>query len=141
MFSRDVVYGYGSLLIPLENVENHRCNIELYTPIGSDFFNNWLNKLAGNPPTFKDPNFVSKCNDRHDIKVKRTGNAQVMLHVNCIGKDLSIEVYIQLYDVTQTLQSILLIDQLFNLLLVCIPWYTHLSQIGIAKDFIPVILH
>lgn len=102
-FGRNVIYGYGSLIVPLNNNQNDLYNIELYSPIGSSFFNDWINYISGNYPTFKDPNFISKSNDRGGVRVKRCGSARVKLHIELDGKITHLLSYITLINILLTI--------------------------------------
>jgi B9 domain-containing protein 1 len=48
-FGRDIVFGYGSALIPLI-AGSHHLQIEMFTPIANSQFNEFMSWIMGNPP-------------------------------------------------------------------------------------------
>ena len=46
---RDVVLGYGSVLVPL-SAGQHTIDVDMYTPLATSSFNQAVSWLMGNPP-------------------------------------------------------------------------------------------
>lgn len=79
-FGRDVVRGYGSILIPLiPGIYN--LEVETYVPLGSSILNNWISWLLGTPPEFFDSKFVCQGEGRAVTRVQATGTVRVKLNI------------------------------------------------------------
>jgi B9 domain-containing protein 1 len=77
---RDVVKGYGSVLIPL-SVGIHEIYIPMYTPLAVSMFNQWMSWWMGNPPEFYDSKFVCEGEGREVTRVMKTGTVNIQLNV------------------------------------------------------------
>jgi B9 domain-containing protein 1 len=77
---RDVVRGYGSVLIPL-SVGQHTIDVDMYTPLANSALNQFVSWLMGNPPEFFDSKFVCQGEGREVTRVKRTGTVKLKLNV------------------------------------------------------------
>jgi len=77
---RDVVRGYGSLLIPLTPGQ-HILDVETYTPMATSVFNQAFSWLMGNPPEFFDSKFVCQGDGREVTRVQSAGTIRVKLNI------------------------------------------------------------
>ena len=77
---RDVVKGYGSILIPLSE-GSHEVYVHMYSPLAVSIFNQWMSWLMGNPPEFYDSKFVCEGEGREVTRVMKTGVVSVQLNI------------------------------------------------------------
>jgi B9 domain-containing protein 1 len=77
---RDVVRGYGSVLVPLTPGQ-HILEVDSYTPVATSAFNQAFAWLMGNPPEFFDSKFVCQGDGREVTRVQSTGTVRVKLNI------------------------------------------------------------
>ena len=82
---RDVIKGYGSVLIPL-TPGRHTIEVDTFVPIASSTINNIFSWLLGNPPEFFDSKIVCHGNNRDVTRTQKTG--RVKLHLNIFTKGM-----------------------------------------------------
>jgi B9 domain-containing protein 1 len=78
---RDVVRGYGSILVPLTPGQ-HILEVQTYAPLATSAFNQAVAWLLGNPPEFFDSKFVCQGDGREVTRVQSTGTVRVKLNVH-----------------------------------------------------------
>lgn len=81
---RDVVRGYGSLLVPLTSGQ-HIIDVDMFVPVAASMFNQFFSWLVGNPPEFFDTKFVCQGEGREVTRVQRSGTVRVKLNVTTKG--------------------------------------------------------
>ncbi|CAM9855069.1 unnamed protein product [Chrysoparadoxa australica] len=81
---RDVVVGYGSMLVPTSPGRYSR-NISMYTPKSSSWVQQVRSWLSGSYPEFFDSKFVSRSEGREVTRVQPTGTVKVSLDVMVRG--------------------------------------------------------
>ena len=77
---RDVVRGYGSLLVPL-TPGCHIMEVQTYTPVATSVFNQAFSWFMGNPPEFFDSKFVCQGDGREVTRVQSTGTVRIKLNI------------------------------------------------------------
>lgn len=77
---RDVVRGYGSVLVPL-TPGPHVLDIDMYVPLATSLFNQFVSWIMGNPPEFFDSKFVCQGDGREVTRVQRSGNIRLKLNI------------------------------------------------------------
>ena len=82
---RDVVRGYCSCLVPLSS-GSHEMQCEMYTPLATSSYNQFMSWLMGNPPEFYDTKFVCQGDGREVTRVISTGKVKVKLNVVTKGE-------------------------------------------------------
>lgn len=83
---RDVVRGYGSVLLPLTS-GRHELEIQMYTPIASSTLASFVSWLSGKPPEFFDTKFVCQGEGREVSRVQHTGSIKVNLNILTKGME------------------------------------------------------
>lgn len=81
---RDIVRGYGSVLVPISPGQ-HVLDVDMYVPLATSTFNHVMAWLLGNPPEFFDSKFVCQSDGREVTRVQRTGSVCVKLNVTTKG--------------------------------------------------------
>lgn len=84
MMGRDVVVGYGSVLIPTIPGRHERW-VHMYTPKASSLIQQFRSWIAGAYPEFFDSKFVTRSEGREMTRVERTGAIRVSLNVMTRG--------------------------------------------------------
>jgi B9 domain-containing protein 1 len=84
-FGRDIIRGYGSLLVPLKPGV-HKINVDMFKPIANSSLNSVLGWLTGNPPEFFDTRFVSQGEGREVTRVQSCGTVTVSIQVVMKGE-------------------------------------------------------
>ncbi|CAM9592636.1 unnamed protein product, partial [Discosporangium mesarthrocarpum] len=82
---RDVVVGYGSLLVPTQAGQHERF-VHVYAPQASSLLQRFRSWLAGAYPEFFDSKFVAQGEGREVTRVKRTGVVKISLDVTTRGE-------------------------------------------------------
>lgn len=77
---RDVVVGYGSLLIPTCPGQYERI-VHMYAPVSSSLLQQFLAWVGGTPPEFYDTAFVAQPTGRDVTRVQARGIVRVSLNV------------------------------------------------------------
>ncbi len=103
MFGRDVIRGYGSVLIPLQ-AGTHNLKVDMFKPVANSPLNQFFGWLSGNPPEvsrrhafpnhhafnihclicspqFFDARFVSQSEGREVTRVQASGTVNVTVQV------------------------------------------------------------
>lgn len=80
LFGRDVVRGYGSLLIPT-TPGRYTKNVQTYTPISGSACVRFTNWIAGTLPEYRDLKFTAKSDGRAVTRVKTEGVVKIILNV------------------------------------------------------------
>ena len=83
---RDVVRGYGSVMVPITPGE-HTLSLQCYAPMASSWFNQWTAWIWGNPPEFYDPRIVAMPEGREVTRVQSTGTVNFKLNVTTRGME------------------------------------------------------
>ncbi|CAM9252888.1 unnamed protein product, partial [Phaeothamnion confervicola] len=81
---RDVVVGYGALLVPTAPGRYRRA-VHLYAPLASSWMQRLWSWAAGSYPEFFDSKFVTRSEGREVTRVRRQGRVQVSLDVATRG--------------------------------------------------------
>eukprot|EP01039_Chlorochromonas_danica_P005489 gene5489-6044_t len=79
-WGRDIIYGYGSVLIPLTSGP-HTLEVPMFAPIANSTFNDFMSWLMGNPPEFFDARFVCQGEGREVVRTRSTGKVYLTLNV------------------------------------------------------------
>ncbi|CAM9418867.1 unnamed protein product [Choristocarpus tenellus] len=82
---RDVVVGYGSLLVPTQSGRHERV-VDIYAPQPSSLLQRFHSWVAGAYPEFFDSKFVARGEGREVTRVKRTGLMKVSMDVMTRGE-------------------------------------------------------
>jgi len=77
---RDVVIGYGSLLIPTCPGQYERL-VHMYAPVSSSLMQQFIAWIGGTPPEFFDTAFVAQSTGRDVTRVQARGTVRVTLNV------------------------------------------------------------
>jgi len=77
---RDVVRGYGSVLVPLTPGQ-HVVDLDTYTPVATSIFNQAVSWLMGNPPEFFDSKFVCQGEGREVTRVQKSGSVRIKFNI------------------------------------------------------------
>lgn len=80
---RDVIKGYGSVLLP-PIPGRYNLHVDLYTPLANSNFNTFFSWLVGNPPEFYDSRIVCQGANREVTRTQKTGS--VLIHINIVTK-------------------------------------------------------
>ena len=83
---RDVVRGYSSCLVPLSS-GSHVMDCEMYTPLATSSYNQFMSWVMGNPPEFYDSKFVCQGEGREVTRVQSTGSVRIKLNVLTKGME------------------------------------------------------
>ena len=83
---RDVVRGYGSLLLPT-TPGHHTRYVQMYTPISSSIIQRFMAWMSGTHPEFFDSKFVAQGEGREVTRVMNTGVVKVTLSVMTKGME------------------------------------------------------
>lgn len=83
---RDVVRGYGSVLIPPFS-SNHVLETAVYVPVSSTAWQRFMSWLSGIYSEFYDPKFVSQGQNRDVACVEMTGSVILNLRVQTNGME------------------------------------------------------
>lgn len=81
---RDVIRGYGSVLVPL-STGKHEIRIEMFAPLALSNMHSLLGWLMGNPPEFFDSKFVCQGEGREVTRVQHTGSVVINLNIQTKG--------------------------------------------------------
>lgn len=81
---RDVIYGYGSILIPTHSGHYDR-SVDLYAPMASSLAQRCLNMITGNYPEYYNSKFTAQGVDREVTRVQTTGTVTLQLDVTTRG--------------------------------------------------------
>jgi len=84
---RDVVRGYGSVLIPTFPGTYER-NVQLYLPLPASLWQRFISWLTGAYSEFYDSKFVARDFDRHLTRVEPTGTIKIKVQVLTRGLHL-----------------------------------------------------
>ncbi|CAN0024813.1 unnamed protein product, partial [Heterosigma akashiwo] len=77
---RDVICGYGSLLVP-PSPGQYTQTLHMYTPVSSSLMQQFLCWLYGAQPEFFDLKFVSQGEGREVTRVRQVGTVTVTFNV------------------------------------------------------------
>ena len=77
---RDVVQGYGSVLVPTVPGQHERI-VHMYAPLPSSVWQRFTAWLSGTPAEFYDAKFVARGEHRDVTRVRATGLVKVQLNV------------------------------------------------------------
>ncbi len=83
---RDVIKGYGSVLIPL-TPGRHTIEVDTFLPMSSSSINSIFSWLLGNPPEFFDSKLVCMGNNRDVTRTQKSGRVKV--HLNIFTKGMN----------------------------------------------------
>ena len=83
---RDVVRGYGSLLLPTTPGQHVRY-IHMYTPLSSSILQRFIAWMSGTHPEFFDSKFVTQGEGREVTRVKNTGVVKVTINIMTKGME------------------------------------------------------
>jgi len=83
---RDVVRGYGSLLLPT-SPGSHVRYVHTYTPMSSSILQRFISWMSGTHPEFFDSKFVSQGEGREVTRVRNTGVVKVTVNVMTKGME------------------------------------------------------
>ena len=77
---RDVVRGYGSVLIPT-SPGRHALTVEIYRPISGNICHEFLNWLRGTIPEYYETAFTARSEGRAMTRVRSEGEVKIVLNV------------------------------------------------------------
>jgi len=80
LLGRDVVRGYGSLLIPT-SPGRYTKRVHTYTPISGSACARFLNWIAGTLPEYRDIKFTAQNDGRSVTRVKSEGAVKIIINV------------------------------------------------------------
>ena len=83
---RDVVRGYGSLLLPTTPGQHVRY-VHMYTPVSSSVLQRFIAWMSGTHPEFFDSKFVAQGEGREVTRVKNTGIVKVTVSIMSKGME------------------------------------------------------
>jgi B9 domain-containing protein 1 len=83
---RDVVRGYGSMLLPT-TPGRHVRYVHTYTPLSSSILQRFMAWMSGTHPEFFDSKFVTQGEGREVTRVKNTGVVKVTVNVMTKGME------------------------------------------------------
>ena len=83
---RDVVRGYGSLLLPTSPGQHVRY-VHVYTPMSSSILQRFMAWISGTHPEFFDSKFVAQGEGREVTRVQNTGVVKVTLNIMTKGME------------------------------------------------------
>eukprot|EP00638_Chattonella_subsalsa_P005620 CAMPEP_0117745352 /NCGR_PEP_ID=MMETSP0947-20121206/7305_1 /TAXON_ID=44440 /ORGANISM="Chattonella subsalsa, Strain CCMP2191" /LENGTH=212 /DNA_ID=CAMNT_0005562479 /DNA_START=145 /DNA_END=783 /DNA_ORIENTATION=+ len=83
---RDVICGYGSVLIPPSPGQYTR-TVHMYTPMSSSLLHQFLSWFHGAQPEFFDVKFVTQGEGREVTRVRQVGTIEVQLNVVTRGME------------------------------------------------------
>lgn len=81
LFGRDVVRGYGSVLVPPFPGEYVRY-VRMFAPVSSSLLQGFVSWITGNHPEFYDDKFVSKGEGREVTRVTSSGVVKIVFNVS-----------------------------------------------------------
>ena len=83
-FGRDIIQGYGSMLVPTVAGRYTRY-VRMFAPVSSSPFQSMLVWLTGNKPEFYHPEFVARSDGREVTRVEAAGLVKVSVNVMTRG--------------------------------------------------------
>ena len=83
-FGRDVVRGYGSVLVPT-SPGRHTLTLEIYRPISGNICHQFLNWLKGTLPEYYETAFTARGEGRVVTRVRSEGEVQIVLNASIKG--------------------------------------------------------
>ena len=83
---RDVVRGYGSLLMPT-SPGIHTRYVHMYTPVSSSLLQRFMAWISGTHPEFFDSKFVAQGEGREVTRVENTGIVKVTVNIMSKGME------------------------------------------------------
>jgi B9 domain-containing protein 1 len=83
---RDVVKGYGSVLLPTTS-GTHTRFVQTFTPASSSLLQEFIAWITGNPPELYDSKFVAQGEGREVTRVKAGGLVKVVVNVATRGME------------------------------------------------------